>query len=72
MVKTAATRRIAAGLIPKQSCIAKAMASQQSQHARIKIEEGFGWSKTIGGLPHSRWIGRWKLTQHMHLTAAAS
>ena len=44
---------------------------QLSQRARKKVEEGFGWCKTIGGLARSRWIGRWKLTQHMHLTAAA-
>lgn len=42
-----------------------------SQRERKKVEEGFSWCKTIGGLARSRWVERWKLTQHMHLTVAA-
>jgi transposase len=42
-----------------------------SQRARKKIEEGFGWCKTIGGLARTRLVGRWKITQQLELTAAA-
>lgn len=42
-----------------------------SQRCRKKIEEYFGWMKTIGRLDRSRWVGRWKLKQQMELTAAA-
>ena len=42
-----------------------------SQRCRKKIEEYFGWMKTIGRLERSRWVGRWKLKQQMELTAAA-
>jgi transposase len=42
-----------------------------SQRCRKKVEEYFGWMKTIGKLDRSRWVGRWKLRQQMELTAAA-
>lgn len=42
-----------------------------SQRVRKKVEECFGWLKTIAGLDKSRWFGRMKLTQHFELSAAA-
>ena len=42
-----------------------------SQRVRKKVEECFGWQKTIAGLVRSRWAGRWKLTQYFELSAAA-
>ncbi len=42
-----------------------------SQRARKKIEEGFGWCKTIGGLSRTRLVGRWKIGQQLQLAAAA-
>ena len=41
-----------------------------SQKARKKVEEPFGWFKTIAGLSKSRWFNRWKLDQQFQLTAA--
>ena len=42
-----------------------------SQKCRKKIEEVFGWLKTIGGLGRSRVVGRWKLKQLLEVGAAA-
>jgi transposase len=42
-----------------------------SQKCRKKIEEGFGWLKTIAGLGRSRVVGRWKLHQLLEVGAAA-
>mgnify|MGYP005861317567 CR=1 FL=1 len=42
-----------------------------SQRARKKLEEGFGWCKTIAGLARVRLVGRWKITQQFELAAAA-
>lgn len=42
-----------------------------SQRVRKKVEECFGWLKTIAGLDKSRWFGRLKLTQSFELSAAA-
>ncbi|QDT15064.1 Transposase DDE domain protein [Alienimonas californiensis] len=42
-----------------------------SQRVRKKVEEGFGWLKTIAGLGRSRHVGRWKLRQQLELSAAA-
>lgn len=42
-----------------------------SQRCRKKIEEGFGWCKTIGGMSRTRFVGRWKLKQQLELTTAA-
>lgn len=44
---------------------------QVSQRTRKKVEECFGWLKTIAGLDRSRWVGRWKLRQYMEIGAAA-
>ena len=41
------------------------------QRIRKRIEEGFGWSKTIGGLRKSRFVGREKLDFQFVLTFAA-
>ena len=42
-----------------------------SQKCRKKVEECFGWIKTVGGLARSRHVGRWMIQQQMQLTAAA-
>lgn len=42
-----------------------------SSRCRKKIEEGFGWLKTVAGLARTRLVGRWKLSQQVHLAAAA-
>ena len=42
-----------------------------SQTIRKRIEECFGWAKTIGGLRKSRFIGRQKLDFQFVLTFAA-
>lgn len=42
-----------------------------SQKCRKKIEEGYGWLKSIGGLARSRVVGRWKLKQLLEIAAAA-
>ena len=44
---------------------------QMSQRFRKRIEECFGWAKTIGGLRKSRFIGREKLDFQFVLTFAA-
>lgn len=42
-----------------------------SQRCRKKVEECFGWIKTVAGLARSRHVGRWKLRQQMEIAAAA-
>ena len=42
-----------------------------SQRCRKKLEEGFGWLKSIAGLGRSRVVGRWKLQQLWEVAAAA-
>jgi transposase len=42
-----------------------------SQRCRKKIEEGFGWLKSVAGLGRSRVVGRWKLVQLLEVGAAA-
>lgn len=42
-----------------------------SQRVRKRIEELFGWSKTIGGLRRAGFIGRWKIRLQAEITAAA-
>ena len=42
-----------------------------SQRIRKRIEECFGWAKTIGGLRKSRFIGREKLDFQFVMTFAA-
>ena len=42
-----------------------------SQRIRKRIEEIFGWFKTVGTLARTRFIGRWKIGQEGVITAAA-
>jgi len=42
-----------------------------SQHVRKRIEEIFGWLKTIGGLKKTRFVGRWKTQLYAHAAGAA-
>jgi transposase len=42
-----------------------------SQRLRKRIEEIFGWMKTIGGQARTRFRGRWRLRESLTLTAAA-
>jgi transposase len=42
-----------------------------SQRCRKKVEECFGWLKTVAGLARARLVGRWKIRQQLHLAAAA-
>jgi transposase len=42
-----------------------------SQRCRKKVEEAFGWFKTVAGLCRTRLVGRWKIKQQMQLAAAA-
>lgn len=41
-----------------------------SQRTRKKVEEVFGWLKTIAGLARSHHVGRWKLRQQVELASA--
>lgn len=43
----------------------------QSQRCRKKLEEGFGWLKSVANLGRSRVVGRWKLQQLLEVGAAA-
>ena len=49
----------------------EAVGYRLSQRCRKKIEEGFGWLKSIAGLGRSRVVGRWKLRQLLEVGAAA-
>lgn len=42
-----------------------------SQRCRKKVEECFGWLKSVAGLDRSRLVGRWKLRQLLEVSAAA-
>jgi transposase len=42
-----------------------------SQRIRKRIEEIFGWGKTIGRWARTRFVGRWKIVQEALMTAAA-
>jgi len=42
-----------------------------SQRIRKRVEEIFGWCKSVGGLARSRFVGRWKLKQQALVTGAA-
>jgi transposase len=44
---------------------------QISQRARKRVEQIFGWFKTVGGMARTRFVGRWKILQEMLVTAAA-
>ena len=46
------------------------VAYQASQRCRKKVEEAFGWIKTVAGLSRTRLAGRWKLRQQVELAAA--
>lgn len=42
-----------------------------SQRCRKKVEECFGWMKSVAGMGRSRTVGRWKLRQMLEISAAA-
>jgi IS5 family transposase len=42
-----------------------------SQWVRKRIEEVFGWMKTVGGLRKTRYRGRSRVQMHAYLVAAA-
>jgi transposase len=42
-----------------------------SQKTRKRIEEAFGWLKSIAGLARTRLVGHWKLRQQVQMAAAA-
>ena len=42
-----------------------------SQRIRKRVEEIFGWSKTIGGLRRARHVGQWKIGQQALIVGAA-
>jgi len=44
---------------------------QISQRIRKRVEEIFGWFKTVGGMARARLVGRWKVAQEMLMTGAA-
>ena len=41
-----------------------------NQRCRKKVEECFGWQKTVTGLSRSRHCQRWKLKRQFELSAA--
>ncbi len=43
---------------------------QASQKCRRRVEEIFGWMKTIGGLRKARFVARWKIQEHAYAAAA--
>jgi len=49
----------------------KEEAYRLSQKCRKKVEECFGWLKTVAGMDRCRTVGRWKLRQLLELGAAA-
>jgi hypothetical protein len=49
----------------------KTKAYQLSQRCRKKVEECFGWLKSVAGMGRSRVVGRWKLQQLLEVSAAA-
>ena len=49
----------------------RTMAYQLSQRCRKKVEECFGWLKSVAGMGRSRVVGRWKLQQLLEVSAAA-
>jgi hypothetical protein len=42
-----------------------------SQRLRKRVEEAFGWMKTVGGLRQTRYRGRSRVQMHAYLVAAA-
>ena len=49
----------------------KTKAYAVSQRVRKRVEEIFGWMKTVGDLARTRFVGRWKILQEMLVTGAA-
>ena len=49
----------------------KTKAYQLSQRCRKKVEECFGWLKSVARMGRSRVVGRWKLRQLLEVSAAA-
>jgi transposase len=49
----------------------KTEAYATSQRIRKRVEEIFGWAKTVGRLARSRLVGRWKIGMEALMTAAA-
>lgn len=47
------------------------IAYRLSQRCRKKVEECFGWLKSVAGMGRSRVVGRWKLKQLLEVSAAA-
>ncbi len=62
---------------PEEKARARAVNRQRtagyavSQRIRKRIEEVFGWGKTIGGLARTRFVGRWRLGLQMLMVGAA-
>jgi transposase len=42
-----------------------------SQRIRKRVEEIFGWLKSVGGFARARFVGRWKIELQMFVVAAA-
>lgn len=42
-----------------------------SQRVRKRVEEIFGWLKTVGGMARTRFVGRWKIGQELLASGAA-
>ncbi len=42
-----------------------------SQRLRKRVEEIFGWCKTVGRLARTRFVGRWKIAQEVLVTVSA-
>ena len=42
-----------------------------SQRIRKRVEEIFGWLKTVAGQARTRFVGRWKIRQSFTMAAAA-
>jgi transposase len=49
----------------------KGLGYRLSQKCRKRVEECFGWLKSVASLGRSRTVGRWKLMQHLQIGAAA-
>lgn len=49
----------------------RSKAYRLSQRCRKKIEECFGWMKSVARMGRSRTVGRWKLRQMLEISAAA-
>ena len=66
------TRREAARIFGvHRNTISKMLAYAVSQRIRKRIEEGFGWMKTCGGMRKTRHVGNPRVAWTFTLTAAA-